>query len=77
MATRESPAKRWCFTINNPTERDRFWENPDNMEQIDYLVVQEERGENGTVHYQGFAIMKNKKRMTWLKRNINERARLS
>lgn len=74
MAAQESPAKRWCFTINNPTERDRFWENPDNMEQVEYLIVQEERGEEGTVHYQGFMIMKTKKRMTWLKRNMNERA---
>ncbi|QFX66118.1 replication-associated protein [Camdisavirus lingis] len=65
-------AKRWCFTINNPTEEDKFWEK--NREQIQYIVIQEERGENGTLHWQGFMILKDKKRMTWLKNHFNERA---
>ena len=70
----ETQVKRWCFTINNPTERDRFWESPDALEQLSYIIVQEERGENGTVHYQGFLILKKRNRVTWLKRNMNERA---
>ena len=71
---RGSLAKRWCFTINNPTEADRFWEEPDKLEMIKYIVLQTEKGEQGTPHYQGFLILKDKKRMTWLKSNFNERA---
>lgn len=79
-------AKRWCFTINNPIadeereDNDRFWDNTpgsDSMEpmiNIDYLILQEERGEQGTLHWQGFLILKKKKRLTWLKRHLNARA---
>ena len=67
-------AKRWCFTINNPQDSDKFWENQHKLDAIEYLVLQEERGAEGTLHWQGFMILKTKKRMTWLKRNINERA---
>lgn len=76
-----SVAKRWCFTINNPTDADKFWlvdgdeSHPnDVMTNIDYLILQEERGEEGTLHWQGFLILKKKNRMTWLKRRLNARA---
>ena len=64
-----APALRWCFTINNPVERDMFWTDGDVLAQLKYIVVQLEKGEQGTVHYQGFLILKNKKRMTWLRNN--------
>lgn len=75
-------AKRWCFTINNPTDADKFWcvdgdeEHPnDVLTNIQYFILQEERGEEeGTLHWQGFMILKDKKRLTWLKRRINARA---
>lgn len=74
-------AKRWCFTINNPTFEDeamilgRDGEEPQaNYGEIQYLIFQEERGENGTIHWQGFLYLKKKKKLTWLKRNINPRA---
>lgn len=73
-ARQESTAKRWCFTINNPTDEDKFWENGEQQEHLEYLIVQEEVGENGTRHYQGFLILKKRNRMTWLKSNINNRA---
>lgn len=66
-------AKRWCFTINNPTDDDKWWEKPEISGQLEYLVVQEERGEEGTVHYQGFVIFKSKKRLSWIKNNCNNR----
>ena len=78
-----SEAIRWCFTINNPTDADKFWltnpgqpdEHPsDLLEGIEYLILQEERGEEGTIHWQGFLRLKKKKRLGWLKRRINERA---
>lgn len=76
-----SIAKRWCFTINNPTEEDiqQLIGTPSDGPQaklghVEYMIFQEERGENGTLHWQGFLITKTKKRMDWLKRNINPRA---
>ena len=73
-ASKETQCKRWCFTINNPTDEDKFWENDEQREQLEYLIVQHEVGEQGTPHYQGFLILKRKNRLTWLKKNINSRA---
>ena len=73
-AATETCAKRWCFTINNPTDEDKFWENDEQREQLEYLIVQHEVGEQGTPHYQGFLILKRKNRLSWLKKNINSRA---
>lgn len=78
-------AKRWCFTINNPTEEDRELllgtpsDGPQaNFDAVQYMVFQEERAPTtGTLHWQGFLILKDKKRLTWLKRNINPRANWS
>ena len=76
-----SEAKRWCFTINNPNEEDielLIGTDADGaqakLENVQYLIFQEERGENGTLHWQGFMILKTKKRLSWIKRNINGRA---
>lgn len=87
MTSENREAKRWCFTINNPIadetvdDNDRFWDNTPgstSMEQminIEYLILQEERGEEeGTLHWQGFLILKKKHRLTWLKRHLNARA---
>lgn len=74
-------AKRWVFTINNPTEDDTALlvgteaDGPQaNYGHVEYICFQEERGENGTLHWQGMLILKSKKRLSWLKRNINPRA---
>lgn len=70
-----SIAKRWCFTINNPTDDDKFWEKDTfQKELVQYMVLQEERGEQGTLHWQGFIILKKREKLTWLKAHINERA---
>lgn len=80
-------AKRWCFTINNPIsdpeadDNDRFWDNTPGSTScepfgvhMDYLILQEERGANGTLHWQGFLILKKQQRLEWLKRHLNARA---
>ena len=54
MPVTEGAAKRWCFTINNPTSDDKFWEDSEHEEQMDFIAVQYEVGEMGTPHYQGF-----------------------
>lgn len=52
----QSPAKHWCFTWN---DQDGVFSNEDIARFLasscDYLVFQEEKGENGTKHYQGYA----------------------
>lgn len=75
-------AKRWTFTINNPTDADKFWcvdgdeQHPnDVLVNIQYFVLQEEEGETThTRHWQGFIILKDKHDLSWLSRRINKRA---
>ena len=74
MPVTEGAAKRWCFTINNPTSDDKFWEDSEHEEQMDFIAVQYEVGEMGTPHYQGFLILKRRNRLSWLKNNFSNRA---
>lgn len=55
-AKRLPASKHWCFTLN---DADDNLEHTDVLEiwgpHCDYLIFQEERGEEGTKHYQGYA----------------------
>lgn len=51
-------AKRWCYTLNNPTDDDHF-----DVDLSTYTVVGSEVGEEGTHHYQGYVQFK--KEMTF------------
>ena len=67
--TRKQPqAKRWCYTLNNPTQPIPW----NDYTQV-YHVYGEEVGESGTKHYQGFVIMKNQKRLNNMK-ELNSQA---
>ena len=73
-----SRAQRWCFTINNPTEADWFWRDLEEHglvqdKEVKFFIVQLEKGENGTPHFQGYIIFKDRLRMSQLKK-INARA---
>lgn len=71
-----SIAKRWCFTINNPQEEDKFWLFGGHpvLDKIEYYILQEERGEEeGTIHWQGFLILKKREKLSWMKKNISKR----
>lgn len=65
----ETPSKQWCFTLNN-------YEMEDSSKIIDSFkdygskeyVFQEERGEEGTPHYQGYVSFTTKQRLTGLKK---------
>lgn len=74
-------AKRWCFTLNNPSADDiAHWiGTPSDGAQIplghiEYMIFQEERGANGTLHWQGFLILKEQRSLAWIKRNISQKA---
>jgi len=60
-----SPARDWCFTVNNPSPED--FAALKNMD-YKYIVFQLEAGENGTQHFQGFVQLEDKQRLTALKK---------
>lgn len=68
---RNRMSKRWTFTINNPTDP-----VPYDVTQMDFLIYQRERGENGTEHFQGYVVFKNRKRLQSAKAMIDERAHM-
>lgn len=45
-----SQARAWVFTLNNP-QAPIDWTQ---FEKVRYAIYQEERGDNGTLHYQGY-----------------------
>lgn len=65
MPKQDSPARDWCFTINNPSEKD--WEKVWAFD-YKYLVFQAEIGEEGTPHLQGFVQWTAVIRLTALKK---------
>ena len=56
-------AKNYCFTVNNPTAP-----IDTTHPQIGYIIYQQEIGENGTVHFQGYVEWKSKQRITAIKK---------
>jgi len=64
-------SKHWCLTINNPEEGDdtfpTVWWNP---AQMDYLILGQEVGENGTHHLQGYVIFKIRKQLSAVKKTF-------
>lgn len=63
--------KYWMFTINNPTEEE---EPPNVWRDVEYVVWQHERGENGTEHIQGYVAFIYKKRITTVRNQCSDRA---
>lgn len=61
-------SKNWCFTLNNPTEEDdpKGW-------PVKYVAWQLEKGEEGTLHHQGYVELDKTARITGLKK-INQKA---
>lgn len=75
----QSTAKHWCFTLNNPYDKDI---TPTSLldafrEHVSYIVFQYEEGEEtGTKHFQGYCELKKPKRRTFLS-SVEPKARYS
>jgi len=68
-------AKHWCFTINNYEEDEidrlsKLIETP----SVRYLVFQQEEGESGTPHIQGYICLAGKQRLSGVKKLVGDRA---
>jgi len=69
-----SQSKYWCFTINNPSERDcPFQWEASTDPVVKYCLWQYEIGENGTRHIQGHLVLESRRRLGGV-RKLSERA---
>ena len=59
---RVSPAKHWCFTLNNPTEAVMFHLRASLDYRAQEGIIGLERGASGTEHLQGWVTFQNKLR---------------
>lgn len=67
--------RNFCFTLNNPTEEERSFFNDFQLGDLfNYMIFQEEKGENGTVHFQGYIECREQHPLNWMKNNFNPRA---
>lgn len=66
-----SPAVHWNFTLNNYTEEDIDLISSISPDIIDAYVFQEETGDKGTPHLQGYIKFRNKKRPKSVFKNQN------
>lgn len=57
-----SPAKNWCFTLNNYTTDDINFIKSSDSSIVPKFIFQEETGASGTPHLQGFVSFCSKKR---------------
>jgi len=46
--------RRWCFTLNNPQDDQQIQDIWQQWSGLSFGVCQRERGESGTLHYQGY-----------------------
>lgn len=69
-------SRRWCFTLNNWTESefDRLVEFGSSSSRCRYLCFASEVGEVGTPHLQGYVVLTQNTRLTWLRNHLCDRA---
>lgn len=64
-------ARNYTATLNNYTEED--YEDLINHKHIGYIIIGREIGEKGTKHLQMYFQLKEKKRLPWVKKHINNK----
>jgi len=67
-------SKRWCFTLNN-YEGLFDWDDL-KAAGFTFLVYQEEVGECGTPHLQGYVELSRSQRLTWVKKHLGRSCHL-
>lgn len=68
-------AKNWTFTINNPNDNDKdLLSKLSELPCMRYLIFQQEIGEEGTPHTQGFVSLKSRKTLNGIKKLVGDRA---
>ena len=65
---RPSPAKHYCFTLNNYTDKDLITV-PEILNSLGHYIYGFEVGENLTPHLQGYIVLSFKERITSLKKH--------
>ncbi|QGM50355.1 replication-associated protein [Penguin circovirus] len=65
---RAAGARRWCLTLNNPTDEEVQAAKRLEPNTYHYAIIGREVGESGTPHLQGFLHFKQKQRLTALKK---------
>lgn len=70
-----SRAKRWFFTINNPTADDDARMAAVTQNDCAYAIWQLEEGESRTPHYQGFVVFESRVRRPHLQKLFSPRGR--
>jgi len=70
MSRNDPPMKYWVFTTNNPEEEDL---PPNVWPDVEYVVWQHERGENGTPHLQGYLELLQKHDIGWVTARLTDR----
>lgn len=67
--------RNWCFTLNNPTEEERsFFATFQLGDYFTYMIYQEEKGESGTTHFQGYIECREQRALSWMKTHFNNNA---
>lgn len=67
--------RNFCFTLNNPTEEERsFFSDFQLGDYFNYMIYQEEKGENGTIHFQGYIECRQQHDLRWMKTHFNPNA---
>lgn len=59
-------ARNWCFTLNNPVAHIDFTKWLD----LKFAIYMTEKGESGTLHFQGYLELKEPQRLSYLKKQL-------
>lgn len=69
--------KYYVFTLNNPeASPEAFLCKLESLGCLKYAIFQEEKGDNGTRHYQGYLELTARKRLAWIKKRVSTRIHL-
>lgn len=74
--SKQKQCRNWCFTVNNPTV-----DGPAYLQRFDdrttkYAILQLERGESGTAHFQGYLELARSQRFNYVKKLLGKEAHI-